>query len=165
MMENTILVPADSWRNAEVRLGAVVLLARRRSRQPGCKASGESQGIIRRGKFTFPLGFSWLSWARSPQTFRHPSAPGGTCLLIPTKLFCQLWVQGPQDPGAGLGARSPQHSLLLGLKSVLENTNVSILEYNCYFHIHFYPIRIDAKNTGEKQRFPCKPKESVISYA
>ena len=52
------LVPTVSERNAEDELGAVVLLARRRSRQPGCKASGESQGIIRRGQCTFPLGFS-----------------------------------------------------------------------------------------------------------
>ena len=43
LMGITILVPAGAWRNAEVRLGAVVLLARRRSRQPGCFASGESR--------------------------------------------------------------------------------------------------------------------------
>jgi hypothetical protein len=35
------------------------------SGQPGCKASGESQGIIPRKKRAFSLGFSRLSWARS----------------------------------------------------------------------------------------------------
>ena len=63
------LVPADAWRNVEVWLDAVALLARRRSRQPGCFASGESQGIIRRGKFTFPLGFSQAFLGQKPSNF------------------------------------------------------------------------------------------------
>ena len=44
------LIPAEARRIAEVWLDAMMLLARRRSRQPECFASGESQGIIRRGK-------------------------------------------------------------------------------------------------------------------
>ena len=63
------LVPADAWRNVEVWLGAVVLLARRQSRQPGCFASGESQGIIRRGKFTFPCGCSRAFLGQKPSNF------------------------------------------------------------------------------------------------
>ena len=31
-----------------------------------------------------PSDVPGLSWARSPQTFRNPSAAGGACLLIPT---------------------------------------------------------------------------------
>ncbi len=111
------LVPAEAGRDAEVWLGALVLLARRRSRQPGCFASGESQGIIRGGKVNFsPSDFPGLSWARSPQTFRNPSAAGGACRSIPTTLIRWMRVQGPQDPGAGLGARSPQRLLLVGLE-------------------------------------------------
>ena len=96
-------VPADTGKNAEVWLGAVVLLARRRSRQPGCFASGESQGIIRRGKFFSPSDFPGLSWARSPLTFRNPGAAGGACLLIPATLFRQLRVQGDHPPGGVWG--------------------------------------------------------------
>ena len=98
-----------------------------------------------RGKFIFPSVVPGLSWARSPQTFRHPSAPGEACLLIPAMLFRQLRVQGPQDPGAGLGARSPQRSLLLGLKIVLENTTVSYLENERY------------KATGKRHRAEQSP--------
>ena len=77
LTEGIKLVSTVAERNAEDELGAVVLLARRRSRQPGCKASGEIQGIIPREKFTFSLGFSRLSWARNLQTFRSPSVAGG----------------------------------------------------------------------------------------
>ena len=100
-------------RTDKAGIDRAVLLARRlKAAKPGCLASGESQGIIRRGKFTFPLGFSRLSWARSPHTFRNPSAAGEGCLLIPTAQNRLLRVQGPQDPGAGLGARSPQRFLI-----------------------------------------------------
>jgi len=75
-----------------------------------------------------PADVPWLSWARSPQTFRHPSAASGAFWSIPTTLFRQLRVQGPQDPGAGLGARSPQRSLLLGLKIVLKNMIVNTMQ-------------------------------------
>ena len=44
------------------------------SGQPGCFASGESRGIIPRGKRAFPLGFSRLSWARSPLSFVTPAS-------------------------------------------------------------------------------------------
>ncbi len=54
-----------------------------------------------------PTDFPRLSWARSPQTFRTPSAAGGACLLIPTMFIRQLRVQGPQDPGWGLGRIAP----------------------------------------------------------
>ena len=69
LTEGIELVPTVAERNAEDELGAVVLLARRRSRQPGCFASGESQGIIRRGKFTFPLGFSQAFLGQKPSNF------------------------------------------------------------------------------------------------
>ena len=69
LTEGIELVSTVAERNAEDELGAVVLLARRRSRQPGCFASGESQGIIRRGKFTFPLGFSQAFLGQKPSNF------------------------------------------------------------------------------------------------
>ena len=72
---------------------------------PG-KVREKSLGESKLSPWDFPL----LSWARSPQTFRNPSAAGGTCLLTPTTLFRQLRVQGGHRPGAGLGARSPQRN-------------------------------------------------------
>ena len=51
----------------EARLDAVVLLARRlKAAKPGCFASGESQGKIRRGKLAFPLGFSRAFLGQKP---------------------------------------------------------------------------------------------------
>ena len=100
------LVPADTEKNAEVWLGADVLLARRRSRQPGCFASGESRGIIRRGKFTFPSDVPGLSWARSPQTFRHPSAAGGACFLSPASSIA-YWDARDEIPCRRSGGAQP----------------------------------------------------------
>ena len=120
------LFPAGAWRDAEDGLGAIVLLARRRSRQPGCFASGESQGRIRRGKFTFPWDFPGLSWARSPQTFRNPSAAGGACLSIPTKQVRQLRVQGGHRPG-GVWGETPSF-LFVGIMITLEKDTLKNLE-------------------------------------
>jgi hypothetical protein len=39
------------------------------SRQPGCKASGESQRRIPGEKLAFLLGFSWLSMGQKPSNF------------------------------------------------------------------------------------------------
>ena len=59
------------------------------AKHPG-KAWEQSQGKSE----LFPWDFPRLSWARSPQTFRNPSAAAGGCWSIPTTLFRQLWVQG-----------------------------------------------------------------------
>ena len=77
------------------------------SRQPGCLASGESQGIIPRKKQAFSLGFSRLSWARSLHAFVNPSAAGGACSEYPHKLFRQVRIQGRHAPGRGLGGGEP----------------------------------------------------------
>ena len=107
------MIPADSGSDEEVWLGAVVLLTRRPSdASPDALHPGKARETSEGENVFSPSDVSGLSWARSPQTFRHPSAPGGACLLIPTAQNRLLWVQGPQDPGAGLGARSPQRSLL-----------------------------------------------------
>ena len=82
-------------------------------RQPGCKASGESPGKIRGESLLSPWDFPGLSGARSPLTFRNPNASGGNCRFIPAAIFRHMRVQGPQDPGAGLGARSAQRSPLV----------------------------------------------------
>ena len=68
-------------------------------------------------------------------------------MILSTTLYRQLWVQGPQDPGAGLGARSPQRSLLLGLKIVLENTTVKILESEK--HEFRYMLLAGVRENGE----------------
>ena len=60
----------------------------------------------------FPSDFPGLSWTRSPQTFRNPSAAGGACLIIPTMLFRQLRVQGPQNLGWVLGRIAPAFPLV-----------------------------------------------------
>ncbi len=89
--------------------------------QPGCEASGESQGIIPGKKLAFSLGFSRLSWARSHQTFVNPSAAGGACSIYSYKPLRRVGVQGRHAPGAGLGARSAQR--------IPTNSNLSVLEY------------------------------------
>ena len=64
-----MLASAVTIRN-ENMLVIIMLLARRPlDANPGCKASGESQGMIRRGKFTFPLGFSRAFWGQKPSNF------------------------------------------------------------------------------------------------
>jgi len=64
------LFPLVLWETEEANLHVVVLLARRlKAAKPGCFASGESQGIIRRGKFTFPLGFSQAFLGQKPSNF------------------------------------------------------------------------------------------------
>ena len=68
------------------------------------------------GKFTFPADVPGLSWARSLQIFRNPSAAGEACPLIPTKQYRQLRIQGGHRPGAGLGARSPQRIFQVALE-------------------------------------------------
>ena len=54
-----------------------------RSRPPGCKASGESKGKSQGESSLSPWGFSRLSWARSPQSFRTLSETGES------SFFCQ----------------------------------------------------------------------------
>ena len=75
--------------------------------QPGCEASGESQGIIPRKKRAFSLGFSRLSWARSRQAFVNPSAAGGACSMYSCKPLRQVRVQGDHLPGRGFGGGAP----------------------------------------------------------
>ena len=98
---------------------------------PGCKAAspdalhpGKARESTAGVSSLSPAVVPGLSWARSPQTIRYPSAPGGACLLTSNPLFRQLRVQGSHRPGAGLGARSPQRSLWSGLNIVHESTTV-----------------------------------------
>ena len=81
------------------------------SGQPGCKASGESQGIIPRKKRAFSLGFSRLSWARSLHTIVKPSAAGGGCLVFPMYSLRLRESRGRRPLVGGLGAESLQRSL------------------------------------------------------
>ena len=48
--------------------------------------------------------FLLLSWARSPQAFRSPSAAGGACPLSPASKIARSGVQGNHSPAAGFGA-------------------------------------------------------------
>ena len=48
------------------------LLARRRRRQPGCKASGESKGNPEGESSLFPSGFPLLSLGQKPTNFSYP---------------------------------------------------------------------------------------------
>ena len=82
------LVPVEVGRNAEDWLGAVVLLARRRSRQPGCFASGESQGIIRREKFTFPLRM--FPGFLGPEAFKLSVTPARQAELVCFPQQCNI---------------------------------------------------------------------------
>ena len=72
-----------------------------------------------------PSDVPGLSWARSPQTFRNPNAPGGACLLIPVTLFRPLRVQGGHHPGWGLGRTAPAF-LLLAIKIVLRTGLITV---------------------------------------
>jgi len=92
------LVPAEAGRNAEVWLGAVVLLARRQSRQPGCFASGESQGINRRGKFTFPCGCSRAFLGQKPSNYPLPQR---------TRRSLFAYLKSVISPVAGPGQSPP----------------------------------------------------------
>ena len=83
---NICLVPVDAGRNTEVRLRAVVLLARRPSdANPDAKHPGKARESSVGESFLSPSDVPRLFWARSPLTFRNPSAAGGACLPIPTK--------------------------------------------------------------------------------
>ena len=80
---------------------AVVLLARRLSAaNPGCKASGESLGIIRRGKFTFPCGFSLAFLGQKPSNFPKPKRNTRNKYRFTYQYLRQEWVQGGHRPGA-----------------------------------------------------------------
>ena len=76
-------------------------------RHPGCKASGERLGLIRRESLLSPWDYPRRSGARSPLSSLTSNASGGNCLLIPIMLFRQMWVQGVQPPGWGLGRTAP----------------------------------------------------------
>ena len=52
------------------------------------------------GKVNFPLGFSRLSWARSPQTFVNPESTGDVCLLFPACFFA-YWDARDEIPCRG----------------------------------------------------------------
>ena len=79
------LVPAVAWRNAEDWLGIVVLLARRpMDASPDALHPGKArESSEMENSFSFS-DVPGLSWARSLQTFRHPNAAGGACLLTST---------------------------------------------------------------------------------
>ena len=116
----------------EVWLDAVVLLPGGEAANPDALHPGKARESSAGENEFSPSDVPVLSWARSPQTFRNPSATGGACLLFLTTLFRQLRVQGDHPPGAGLGARSPQRLLLVGFKSILENLTVKNLDVKSY---------------------------------
>ena len=115
------LVPADSGRNAEVWLGAVVLLARRRSRQPGCFASGESQGIIRRGKFTFPLGCSRAFLGQKPSNFPSPQRTRRSLSAFRNNAISPVAGPGRSPPWRRSGGAQPPASSFYWVKIPLKN--------------------------------------------
>ena len=97
------LVPAEAWKNAEVWLGAVVLLAQRRSRQPGCKASGESQGIIRGGESSLsPLGCSRAFLGQKPLNVRKSQRGWRKLLDVPNGVLSPIGVQRVKPSGSGV---------------------------------------------------------------
>ena len=51
-----MLASAVTLRNENILVFIMLLARRPLDANPGCKASGESLGIIHRGKFTFPHG-------------------------------------------------------------------------------------------------------------
>ena len=113
----------------EVKLDAVVLLARRLSAaNPGCKASGESLGIIRRGKFTFPCGFSLAFLGQKPSNFPKPKRNTRNKYHFTYHYLRQEWVQGGHRPGAEFEAAQASTFPLLAsnLNFILENKLVKI---------------------------------------
>ena len=74
------------------------------SGQPGCKASGESRGIIHREKLAFPWDFPGFLWARSSQAFRNPSVTRDNSLGLSIKQLREEWVQGDHPLARGSGA-------------------------------------------------------------
>ena len=108
------MVPAVARKNVEDWLGTVALLDRRPSdANPDAKHPGKARESSVGESLLSPSDVPGLSWARSPQTFRSPSAAGGFCMLIPAMFIRQLRVQGPQDPGWGLGRTAPAFLLVL----------------------------------------------------
>ena len=120
------LVPADAWRNVEVWLDAVALLARRRSRQPGCFASGESLGKSEGESKLSPADYSLAfpgceasGLAASPPGQKHndaksdfrvpPSISGNQADLL-IQAVSATEVQEMKSPGAG--ARGPHRPSL-----------------------------------------------------
>ena len=98
----------------------VVLLARRpKAANPGCKASGERKGKSPEEKRAFPSGiYPFLSWARSPQTFRNPSETAGTCILYSLMQLRLNGSRGRSPLAQSLRARSPQRNPLVGTNQV-----------------------------------------------
>ena len=98
---------------------------------PDAKHPGKARESSAGESLLSPSDVPGLSWARSPQTFRHHSAAGGVCMFHPTTLFFQLRVQGGHRPGAGLGARSPQSNILCAphepYRNYLENSRFQVV--------------------------------------
>ena len=103
----TSMVSADAGRDAKVWLRAVVLLARRQSRQPGCFASGESQGIIRRGKSIFPLGCSRAFLGQKPSNFPSPQRGRRSLYAYPNKVISPIAGPGSSGPWRRSGGAQP----------------------------------------------------------
>ena len=91
------------------------------------------------GKIFSPSDVPGLSWARSLQTFRNPSAAGGACLLIPASLFRQLRVQGDHPPG-GVWGETPAF-LPAGFTFILENIAVRITDCQKQYALYVFPFQ------------------------
>ena len=72
------------------------------SRQPGCKASGESQRIIPGRKASFPPGI-FLAFYWPEASCPDPNAAGGDCWLFQQRYFA-WWGAGDHPLPQGLGA-------------------------------------------------------------
>ena len=81
------------------------------SRLTGCFASGESRGIMPRGKRAFPWAFSRLSMGQKPSIVRI-SRQQAEVVCFSIQADSPNGVQRPKAFGAGLGARSAQRSHL-----------------------------------------------------
>ena len=163
-------------RNAEVWPGAVVLLARRRSRQPGCFASGESQGIIRRGKFTFPLGCSRAFLGQKPSTFSSPPARQAelVCFSQLRKIaYCGsrvlrtlvgVWGEQPQRSFCLIGISSLRTRLLIGKSPYLlfqKAGDFPICRAGCYIA----PFLVTTTQTVRNRIFQSRIRDQFSMYS
>ena len=79
-------------------------------RQPGCFASGESPGIIRRGKFTFPLGCSRAFLVQKPTNFPSPQRGRRSLFAYPNSKISPIAGPGSSGPWRRSGGAQPPAS-------------------------------------------------------
>ena len=85
------------------------------SRQPGCKASGESQGIIRRESSLSLSDFPGLSMGQKPTNDRLPKQMADVAVFFPWPLFAKYGSRGI-IPLVGVWGEQPQRSPSLVLR-------------------------------------------------